>query len=100
MPQRTDWKPFESLEGHVRLILLVDWDPLGVFGNPEAMDEYDSYVQTVASKLAAGASAADIRHLLDKFARDSMGLSRFNSEIAAAKLVDLQTYANDPSFWK
>ena len=59
-----EWKPFKSLEGMVRLILLVDWDPIGIFGAFSAMDEYDSYAQQIAELLEAGiGETALIEHL-------------------------------------
>ncbi len=59
-----DWKPFTNLLGFVRLILLVDWDPIGVLGIERAMDEYDSYASDICDLLQAGTSrAALIAHL-------------------------------------
>jgi hypothetical protein len=39
-PRRNARKIQES----IRLVLLRDWDPIGVQDVPEAQDEYDSYV--------------------------------------------------------
>ena len=33
-----DWVPFQSLEGMVRLALITNWDPIGVFGYPGTLD--------------------------------------------------------------
>jgi len=97
MPQPGDWKAFATLEGHIRLILLVDWDPIGVFGIPEAMDEYDSYVKTVIAKLQRGATVADISHLLAGLARTEMGMPLpGDTETAAAKIIDV--YRNGEDF--
>jgi len=48
-----DWDKFRSLEGMVRLVLITVWDPIGVFGLSQTLDEYDNYVLgVVASSLA------------------------------------------------
>jgi len=61
---RTDWKPFANPLGYVRLILLLHWDPIGIFGYDGAMDEYDGYAKGVLNLLESGASDTDIaRHL-------------------------------------
>ena len=38
------------------MVLLHDWDPIGVQNVPEAHDEYDSYVSGIYQLLASGAS--------------------------------------------
>lgn len=60
----SDWERFGDLMGFIRLILLVDWDPIGVFGHPRAMDEYDSYAVGVYNLLYSGASRQElVEHL-------------------------------------
>lgn len=50
----------------IRLILLVDWDPIGVFGARHAQTEYDSYVEGVFELLSTGATDKQIAaHLLE-----------------------------------
>lgn len=46
-----DWDKFRSLEGMVRLVLITVWDPIGVFGSPQDLDEYDDYVLGVVGLL-------------------------------------------------
>jgi hypothetical protein len=41
-------------------ILLRNWDPIGIKDEPEAQDEYDSYVGGVYRLLASGASIKEI----------------------------------------
>ncbi len=36
------------------------WDPIGVYGVPQAKDEYDGYVGQLARRLREGASASDV----------------------------------------
>ncbi|MEO7719704.1 MAG: hypothetical protein ABIY70_26155 [Capsulimonas sp.] len=59
---RTDWTPFASQLGVIRLILIVDWDPIGVFGPPLALDEYDGYAPGILKLLHGG---ADVERLMD-----------------------------------
>ena len=53
---KRDWDRFATPMGVIRLILLVDWDPIGVFGYAGAMDEYDGYAVDVFDLLASDAS--------------------------------------------
>jgi hypothetical protein len=61
-----------ELRGELRE-LLMEWDPIGVAGVPEAADEYDSYLSGLMHLLHGGASEAQIRaHLV--MILDRMGL--------------------------
>ena len=60
MKADSDWQNFANSLGIVRLVLLVDWDPIGIFGIPEAMDEYDTYAVNVHNMLATGTSQEDL----------------------------------------
>lgn len=42
------------------MILLVDWDPIGVFGHVGAMDEYDSYAVGIYDLLCSDASQEEL----------------------------------------
>jgi len=55
-----------EIQSQIAAILLHDWDPIGVADEPQARDEYDSYVGGVYRLLASGGSLADIEaHLRD-----------------------------------
>lgn len=54
------WASFAHPLGFIRLVLLVDWDPIGIFGHVGAMDEYDDYAVEVYDLLAADASEDDL----------------------------------------
>src|SRR5437867_11803711 len=55
-----------EIESQIAEILLHDWDPIGVADEPQARDEYDSYIGGVYRLLASGASVAEIEaHLRD-----------------------------------
>ena len=81
-----DWQPFCSLRGVVRLILLVDWDPIGVFGSLDALNEYDSYASGVCKLLEAGATREKLIAHLDHIEKASMGLR--GERIVLAEIAD------------
>lgn len=58
----------------IQLILMAEWDPIGVKNCPEAADEYDSYAMRVYSYLAAGWSASQIAAYLVNVEYDAMGI--------------------------
>ena len=68
------WKPFNDLLGFVRLVLLVDWDPIGILGYPGAIDEYDSYADQVCELIHSGATREDLIGLLDGIEKKWMNL--------------------------
>ncbi len=51
----------EELKG----LLLNDWDPIGVAGIPEAVDEYDSYALHLHGMLTAGTSVETVAEYLN-----------------------------------
>jgi hypothetical protein len=48
------------MQREIGAILLRNWDPIGIRNEPEAQDEYVSYVGGVYRLLASGASINDI----------------------------------------
>src|SRR5439155_8459173 len=59
-----------EIESQIAAILLHDWDPIGVADEPQARDEYDSYVAGVYRILPSGGALAEIEaHLRDTEAR-------------------------------
>ena len=55
-------------------MLMSEWDPIGVQGVPEAVDEYDAYVGVVGRMLREGATADAIATYLSSVCSDRMGL--------------------------
>jgi hypothetical protein len=81
-----------AIQEGIRLVLLHDWDPLGVADEPSAQDEYDSYVGGVYRLLASGASAQEIADHLWEIETDVMGISRPDPTVllpVAEKLIAL-----------
>jgi len=59
----------------IKKLFLAEWDPIGVAGNPEVSDEYDSYAMRVFTMLHQGADADAIAEYLHWVESDHMGLS-------------------------
>ena len=51
------------------------WDPINVKDEPNAMDEYDSYIGGVYRLLAGGATELEVAEHLASVERDFMGYS-------------------------
>jgi hypothetical protein len=66
------WKRSGARE--LRQILMDEWDPIGVRGIPEAADEYDRYLGSVARQLREGAPPEEIGGYLTMVEEDWMGL--------------------------
>ena len=63
-----------EVQEQIRLILLHDWDPIGVQDEPSAQDEYDSYVGGMYRLLADGASTVEVAKHLARIEGEQMGL--------------------------
>jgi hypothetical protein len=68
------WKRRGARE--LRRILMEEWDPIHVNGVPEAADEYDTYLDPLASRLREGAPAEAIADYLTDIEEDRMGLGK------------------------
>jgi hypothetical protein len=79
-------------ERAIREILMREWDPIGVFGIPEAQDEYDSYVPHIYSQIVRHQSEQEIFQNLWEIETDHMGLcgNRQQTEKVAKLLIDLR----------
>lgn len=58
----------------IKRLLLNEWDPIGVAGISEAVDEYDSYAMRVFTMLASGATAETIAEYLGWVVTERMEL--------------------------
>jgi len=63
-----------DLLARISEVLHYVWDPIGVRGEPNARDEYDSYVAGIYALLGGGANTEKIAIHLDKIAVGGMGL--------------------------
>ncbi len=67
-----DWMPFAHPLGFIRLLLLIEWDPIKIFGEPGAMDEYDTYAVQVYDLLQSDAGVSDVAHCLSRVQSELM----------------------------
>lgn len=67
------------IQESIRLVLLRDWDPIGVHDKPAAQDEYESYVGGVYRLLASGATEQQIAEHLWRIEKDTIGLPATDS---------------------
>lgn len=96
MRNNNDWQRLATPLGVIRLVLLVDWDPIGIFGVTEAMDEYDRYAVPVYDLLCAGASSHQIAKHLRAIEIEQMGLrGRDNLDAVADKLRQVYEMSGD-----
>jgi len=58
----------------LRILLMDNWDPIGVRGAPEAIDEYDRYVGRIADSLRRGANVQEVAAMLTAARTGSIGL--------------------------
>jgi hypothetical protein len=65
------------------------WDPIGVFGTPEARDEYYGYLPQVFALAVRGSPPREIARNLNEVERRRMGLpgNRRRSMLVARKVV-------------
>ncbi len=93
-----DWEPFESTEGQVRLLLIVEWDPIGVWGmGVNNLDEYDSYVSRIHALVMSGASVTDIAERLRQLEKEMGVRSGVRADSVAVRLRDIyRTWGEKP----
>ena len=78
----------------VGMVLLRDWDPIGVCDEPYAQDEYDSYVLPIVKRLLEGSGVGELVEHLGEIQYVRMGMSQPEQPSpalahAAQRLVDL-----------
>jgi len=56
-------------------ILMCEWDPIGVCGEPTAQDEYDAYIPGALRMIIDGRSDQEIADYLEKIETGAMGLN-------------------------
>lgn len=75
-------------ETPLRHLLLLYWDPIGIYGEPATLDEYDRYGNHVCSMLMGGESATAISTYLRGIALDRMGIPSPEADDAARRVVE------------
>jgi hypothetical protein len=77
----------------IKHIFLHEWDPIGVAGIPEAVDEYDSYAFQVFTSLHQGATADSIADYLGWAEFEHMGLTTGSERINEVSERVMQVHA-------
>ncbi len=82
------WRRWWSNDGlpALRLLALQHWDPLGVYEQPERMDEYDGYLNRVGRMLRRGAGPAEIARYLGRVREQALKLEE--NELADEAFAD------------
>lgn len=81
------WKRQGSRE--LRDLLMLWWDPVGVYGVPEAIDEYDGYVGQIGHLLCEGATSTEVvAHFAELQPRFGLPANTSRDELAAEKIVE------------
>jgi hypothetical protein len=85
---QTWWEHFGATE--LRHLLLLWWDPIGVYGVAEALDEYDTYGGRIGRMLREGTDAVALATYLGDVVEDQIGLARAPDHDAAVarRIVD------------
>ena len=79
------WKQQGNRE--LRDLLMLWWDPLGVYGIPEAVDEYNDHVGRVGRLLREGANQAELAAYFSEQDLD-LGADRPRGELPAEKTFE------------
>ncbi len=79
------------LQNKIKMVLLNEWDPIGVRDIPEANDEYDAYVANIYKMLISHKSIHEICDYLWEVETKYMGLigSKKNTINIAKRLLDV-----------
>ncbi len=67
----------------IRRVFLDVWDPIGIADEPNAQDEYDSYIEPVYQLLMRSASDEEIATYLLWVVFEQMGLSGIRASMRA-----------------
>ncbi|WP_433705969.1 hypothetical protein [Paraburkholderia sacchari] len=84
-------RTFIGLDRDVKMVLLKEWDPIGVGDSPEADDEYDSYVQDVSRMLREEKTVDELYDYLRWLEVEHIGLDgdEVHTRTVAHRLMNL-----------
>ena len=85
--QNKDWDAFRSLEGMVRITLIAVWDPIGIFGHAQTLNEYDNFVLPIVWLLKSDASIEQLERHLRQVHQEIMGIRMNNWTTRADRLA-------------
>ena len=72
-------------------VLLHEWDPIGIATEPNAHDEYDSYIAGAYGLLASHAPSEEIETYLSNIETAKMGLRRSSKERLQSGVQKIRT---------
>jgi hypothetical protein len=92
----SEWYAWYKREGgrQLRGLLMDNWDPIGVRGIPDAIDEYDTYAGRIADSLRRGADVEMVSAMLGVIRVGGMGLGPDPGTDASAALAIVDWYAD------
>jgi hypothetical protein len=92
----SEWYAWYKREGgrQLRNLLMDNWDPIGVRGVQEAINEYDTYAGRIADTLRRGADAESVSAMLSTVRVDWMSLQPDPGTDAKAARAIVDWYAD------
>jgi hypothetical protein len=96
-----EWSRWWRIQGEpeLRALLMEQWDPVGVRGEPAAADEYDSYLGVIGRLLREGASAESIAQHLATVEHDWMGFETSVGQLLPVGEQVIAWYADSLRRW-
>lgn len=88
-----EWRSHFGL-AELRCLLSRVWDPIGVYGDCRHVGEYDDYGERVLDALRDGTSPDELAQLLERMARDDIGVPR-PAQRAADAATAIATWYTD-----
>ena len=88
----------QHYQAAIRLILLREWDPIGVSDEPAAQDEYDSYIHEIHGMLIQHEPKHRIIDHLWWIETEQLGLSgnRRHTKSIADRLIEFRERMEEP----
>jgi hypothetical protein len=76
------WESFGS--GEVKCLLMLYWDPIGIYGDSGFVGEYDYYADSLEPLLRRGAQTEELASVLITAAGEQIGVPRPETRAAEA----------------
>ncbi len=90
----TSKEGMREIESAIRGVLMAKWDPIGVSDEPQAADEYDSYIWGIYGLFKKGANDEEIAEHLVKIETERMGLTDLEGKPFASQQALLSVAAD------